>query len=268
MSMRNGRVARVALIVLAILLLAALALAWRFRQEISAFGVSRKYTTQELEEQMSANDGAIRDAVEAAPEVSVRVPTDEEKQALRDGSLTSEELVSRLTDGSAPAQKQEPQDMQPDGASVPAAKPEVPAAQPETTASAAPVAPTEAPAEPTDYSRRLSGLIAEVYVLRETYVSALEDMEASAKADYYALKESERSKAKLAPLVSDYLARATALEKECDAKIDGIITEMEELIAANNGDMSLTDTVFNTYINEKSLKKAWYMSRLQEKGLV
>ena len=50
--------------------------------------------------------------------------------------------------------------------------------------------------------------------------------------------------------------------------MDAIIAQMETLIQANNGDMSLTDTVFNTYVNEKSLKKAWYMSRLQEKGLI
>lgn len=260
-----------ALLVLAVLLLAVTALAWRFRQEISAFGVSRKYTTTELEEQLGASDSAIREAVEAVPEVMVRVPTDEEKQALRDGSLSHEELVSRLTESvSAPPQETETQG----GESLPAVKQEQPTAMqepsvtPPETAEPDAETPEEVSQEPSDYSRRLSELIAEVYVLRESYVNALEAMEEDAKADYRALDKSERSKTKLAPLVSDYLARAAALEKECDAKIDAIVTEMEALIAANNGDMSLTDTVFDTYINEKSLKKAWYMSRLQEKGLV
>lgn len=262
------------MLVLALVLLAAAALAWRFRQEIAAFGVSRKYTTAELEEQLGANDSAIRDAVEAASEVTVRAPTDEEKQALRDGSLTHEELVSRLTE-TAPTASPETappqsggQESTPTATQSPTqAATEQPTQEPSKQTPETPET-TETPPEASDYSRRLSALIAEVYVLRETYVNALETMEEDAKADYRALSESERSGKKLASLVSDYLARATALEKECDAKIDEIITEMEALIAANNGDMSLTDTVFDTYINEKSLKKAWYMSRLQEKGLV
>ena len=68
--------------------------------------------------------------------------------------------------------------------------------------------------------------------------------------------------------MSSYLAKATALEKECDGKMDAVIAEMERLIKENNGDMSLTDTVFDTYVKEKSIKKAWYLSRLKEKGLV
>ena len=50
--------------------------------------------------------------------------------------------------------------------------------------------------------------------------------------------------------------------------MDAVIAEMERLIKENNGDMSLTDTVFDTYVKEKSIKKAWYLSRLKEKGLV
>ena len=69
-------------------------------------------------------------------------------------------------------------------------------------------------------------------------------------------------------MVSDYLARATELEKECDGKMDDLVTRLEKLISEHNGDMSMADAVLNTYVNEKSLKKAWYLARLKEKGLV
>lgn len=236
----------VLLIVLAVLLLAVGLLAWRFRKEIQAFAISRQYSTAELEGQLADNDQTIRDAVEASSDVTVRAPTEEEREALRDGSLSQEELIGRLTDGSAPANAPAEQETAP--------AEEQPAEQ--------------APAEPPEYQKQLSALIAQVYVLREEYLAALENMETSAKADYRALSDSQRTAGKLASLVSDYIGRATRLEKECDGKMDAIIAQMETLIQANNGDMSLTDTVFNTYVNEKSLKKAWYMSRLQEKGLI
>lgn len=236
----------VLLIVLAVLVLAVGLLAWRFRKEIQAFTISRQYSTAELEGQLADNDQTIRDAVEASSDVTVRAPTEEEREALRDGSLSQEELIGRLTGESAAGSS--------DSAPETAAPEEQPAEQ--------------APAEPPEYQKQLSALIAQVYVLREEYLAALDNMETSAKADYRALSDSQRTAGKLASLVSDYIGRATRLEKECDGKMDAIIAQMETLIQANNGDMSLTDTVFNTYVNEKSLKKAWYMSRLQEKGLI
>ena len=236
----------VLLIVLAVLVLAVGLLAWRFRKEIQAFAISRQYSTAELEGQLADNDQTIRDAVEASSDVTVRAPTEEEREALRDGSLSQEELIGRLTGESAAGSS--------DSAPETAAPEEQPAEQ--------------APAEPPEYQKQLSALIAQVYVLREEYLAALDNMETSAKADYRALSDSQRTAGKLASLVSDYIGRATRLEKECDGKMDAIIAQMETLIQANNGDMSLTDTVFNTYVNEKSLKKAWYMSRLQEKGLI
>ena len=241
---KTGRT--VLLIVLAVLVLAVGLLAWRFRKEIQAFTISRQYSTAELEGQLADNDQTIRDAVEASSDVTVRAPTEEEREALRDGSLSQEELIGRLTGESAAGSS--------DSAPETAAPEEQPAEQ--------------APAEPPEYQKQLSALIAQVYVLREEYLAALDNMETSAKADYKALSGSQRTAARLASLVSDYIGRATRLEKECDGKMDAIIAQMETLIQANNGDMSLTDTVFNTYVNEKSLKKAWYMSRLQEKGLI
>ena len=237
------------LTVLALVVLALGALAWRCREEIHAFRIARQYSTGELQEQLDGTDQTIRDAVDASSDIAVRAPTDEEKQALRDGTMTQDELVGRLTGGgqsAAPASK-------PDGAKEPE-KDDDPGA--------------ETARKQEEYQQKLSALIAKVYVLREEYTNALEDMETAARADYYALPDGQRSAAKLAPLVSSYLAKATALEKECDGKMDAVIAEMEQLIKENNGDMSLTDTVFDTYVKEKSLKKAWYLSRLQEKGLV
>ena len=244
---RHGRTRKIVLGVIALVVLVSGALAWRFRDEIKALGVSRQYSSKELEDKLLENDQKITDAASGTPELQVRAPTKEESKALQDGSLSCGELKDRLT---------EKADAVP--ASAASGKPETPAAS----------GTTEAPAAPkSDYSEQLSQLIAEVYVLKETYTAALSDLEAAAKADYKALPESKRTAAGLASLASRYLGVVNRMEKECDEQMHEIITEMEELIAANNGDTSLPGTVFDTYVNEKSLKKACYLSRLQEKGL-
>lgn len=128
----------------------------------------------------------------------------------------------------------------------------------------------EEPPKPvkTTYQKELSALIARVYVLREEYTLALDNMYASAKAEYKALPAEKRSKANLVKMAGGYLSKASALEKECDGKMDEIVSAMEALIKENNGDMSLVDTVVYTYANEKSLKKSWYLSELERKGLI
>ena len=118
------------------------------------------------------------------------------------------------------------------------------------------------------YQRELSALIAKVYVLREEYTMALDDMYNAAKADYKALPKEKRTKRALMDLAGSYLDRASALEAQCDDQMDEIGAAMEALIRANGGDMTLVDRVVYAYANEKSLKKAWYMSELEKKGLV
>ena len=88
-----------------------------------------------------------------------------------------------------------------------------------------------------------------------------------AKADYLALPLEERSGSKLMRMVSSYLSKGQALEKECDAEIEAIATELDQIVREYGGDLSLPQTVYDTYIEEKSLKKAWYMNAVKKIGV-
>ena len=244
---------RIFLIILAVLILLAGGLLYRFRAEWEALRLSQKYSAEELEAQLRENAQTVSDAVDVSPDASVREPTNEEREALRDGALTQQELIDRLTrDDADTAEKADAEE-----------QPAAPA-----SANAAQSAQNPPQAEQTDYQKQLSALVAEAYVLREEYLAALEALEDTARADYNGRTGSDRSTSSIAAMVSDYLARATELEKECDGKMDDLVTRMEKLISDHNGDMSMADAVLNTYVNEKSLKKAWYLARLKEKGLV
>lgn len=251
-----------------ILVLLAVSLAglfWWQRDNLKAIHAATQHTSAELEEKLEENQQMIQEAVKAAGEVTVREVTEEERQALRDGSMTQEQLMERLTGsgGGEPSQ--------PDAESaVPASRPESGGktdAAPETPDAAAAGEKSEQSAE-SAYQKELSALIAKVYVLREEYTLALDTMYADAKAEYLALPAEKRTTTQLAKMAKGYLSRANALEKECDGKMDEIVRAMETLIRDNNGDLTLVDTVVYTYANEKSLKKSWYLSKLEQKGLL
>lgn len=235
-----------------ILVLLAVSLAglfWWQRDNLKAIHAATQHTSAELEEKLEENQQMIQEAVKAAGEVTVGEITEEDRQAFRDGSLTQEQLVERLTNGGEGEPREEP-------AST---------SRPESDGTPPPEPPK--PAENT-YQKELSALIARVYVLREEYTLALDTMYADAKAEYLALPAEKRTKTHLLKMARGYLSRASALEKECDGKMDEIVRAMEKLLRENDGDLGLVDTVVYTYANEKSLKKSWYMSKLEQKGLI
>ena len=235
-----------------ILVLLAVSLAglfWWQRDNLKAIHAATQHTSAELEEKLEENQQMIQEAVKAAGEVTVGEISEEDRQAFRDGSMTQEQLVERLTNGGEEEPREEP-------AST---------SRPESDGTLPPEPPK--PAENT-YQKELSALIARVYVLREEYTLALDTMYADAKAEYLALPAEKRTKTHLLKMARGYLSRASALEKECDGKMDEIVRAMEKLLRENNGDLGLVDTVVYTYANEKSLKKSWYMSKLEQKGLI
>lgn len=235
-----------------ILVLLAVSLAglfWWQRDNLKAIHAATQHTSAELEEKLDENQQMIQEAVKAAGEVTVGEITEEDRQAFRDGSMTQEQLVERLTNGGEGEPREEP-------AST---------SRPESDGKTLPEPPK--PAENT-YQKELSALIAKVYVLREEYTLALDTMYADAKAEYLALPAEKRTKTHLLKMARGYLSRAFALEKECDGKMDEIVRAMEKLLRENDGDLGLVDTVVYTYANEKSLKKSWYMSKLEQKGLI
>lgn len=235
-----------------ILVLLAVSLAglfWWQRDNLKAIHAATQHTSAELEEKLEENQQMIQEAVKAAGEVTVGEISEEDRQAFRDGSMTQEQLVERLTNGGEGEPREEP-------AST---------SRPESDGTPPPEPPK--PAENT-YQKELSALIARVYVLREEYTLALDTMYADAKAEYLALPAEKRTKTHLLKMARGYLSRASALEKECDGKMDEIVHAMEKLLRENDGDLGLVDTVVYTYANEKSLKKSWYMSKLEQKGLI
>lgn len=240
--------------VLALLLAGTAGAAWWQRDNLKALKDAMQYSEEELAQKLEENQQTIQNAVNAAPEVVIRDVTDEERAALKDGTLTQEDLIDRLTGAADSAPETPLQSAEHSGG--------------ESQPPGAPPTPEQTPLPDPEYQQKLSSLIAEVYVLREQYTIELDNMYDAAKAEYKAMPQSERTTEKLSKWAMGYVSRANRLEKKCDASMDDVVARMEELIRANNGDLNLVDTVVYTYASEKSLKKAFYMSKLEERGLI
>lgn len=232
--------------------------AWQWNNISAALSFAR-YSQEELEGKLDQNDQAIKDAVQNIPNVTIRDVTQEEKDALKDGTLTQEELIQSLIQ-SEPKPEQKPESKPPQDSQT---TPDVPITEPEQ-----PPRQEEPEQQKSDFETRLNELIAKVYVLREEFLIKLDQTQMAAIADYKAIPADQRTTKKIASLVSGYLSKGLDMEKECDAQIEQIVVEMEALLKKNGGDLSIAQTVYDTYVEEKSLKKAWYMAELKKRGMM
>jgi len=122
--------------------------------------------------------------------------------------------------------------------------------------------------EKTEYEQKVDDIIVKAQALRDDYVNKLETMYSDAEKTLTELSKQDDSDDEIANMVSDYLAEASQLEKQCDAQFDEIVDEFEQLILDNDGDRAPLNNLIETYITEKATKKAWYLDRLEEKGLI
>ena len=129
--------------------------------------------------------------------------------------------------------------------------------------------PVQPPAEkkPT-YEELLKAIIDKVYALRSEYVGALETLEDEGVAAYKNIPVEKRKGKYLVDFASTYISKAYKLETECDKKMDGLVAELEALQKQYGQSDELVQQVIDTYASEKSLKKAWYMSELEKRGMV
>ncbi len=271
--------------ILAVVLLGIGVGAFVLRDELCALFTGLRYSQEELEQKLEQNEQTIRDAAQAVPDFTVRDLTEEEKQGLKDGTLTAEELIESLVQPTQSGQASE--EGEPSG--VPTSKPEqtqpgseeqVPTQTQSKPGTQQPALPQQKPEaqEPTqpqtgtkppqvsDYQKQLASIIAEVYVLRQEFLIKLDDLLAQAKAEYVSIPAKERS-AKLSSLAGKYFSKAYSLEAECDSRMRGIIDRMETLLKENGGDLSIAQSVMDTYLSEKSLKKSWYLAELKKRGI-
>ena len=198
---------------------------------------------REVESNQITDTATQTDTGSIAPDVIVRDPSEIELKDLFSGALSREDLIQVLVREAV-------------------VKPNT-----EQSSDSIEKEQVQQPVK-SDYERRMAELIAEAYILRDEYTMALENMYGEAEVTLTAYVNESRSGEEITSLIGSYLSRASAMEAECDGKIDGIVYEMNGLIEKNNGDMTLVDTLVETYVNEKATKQAWYISRLQEKGLI
>ncbi len=111
-----------------------------------------------------------------------------------------------------------------------------------------------------EYNEKVAEYVAKMYVIKSEFLGILGDFENTIKSQYLSLPKEQRTTATKAKIVSDNMEYVSSLEAQCDARVDAVINELYELMKANGKDTALVDAIKTAYLNEKELKKAYYVS--------
>ena len=244
-----GKIILAAIFVMALILGTLLYKNW---DTLKAVYASRYYSAEELQQQIESNQQQVQNIMDDHPEIVVRDLTEEERAQLENGTISVDELTDALIgDMVQPSEEIE--------------KPHESVVQMQTGSEQPPEITPEMAAA---YDEALSALVAKTYILRANFESQLGQLEQSAKDAYHALPEEQRTTEALIDIVFGYYDTMVSLEAECDAEMKGILDEMRTLVEANNGDKDLPDSIWAAYEEEKALKKSWYLSELQNRGIL
>ncbi len=231
-------------IVLAVFLAICLILGWLIYanwNSIEAFIHSLNTTNEDTVKELEKNKEELENFLANEEDITVRDLTEEEAKALNEGSLSEEELIGILT-GKTPE----------------------PVATPTPTKN--PLATPIPTPTPTPTSEEIvSQLIAKLYVQKSQYLNKLDEIEENVRNDFIANEDQwETLQAAKQDYLKKYLPVVASWEKTCDETVYGILDEIRAELKKQGKDSSIVETMENSYLEEKKLKKTYFINRYMD----
>ena len=207
--------------------------------------------------------------------------TDDELDKLFSGEITLEELTDEATassSGEQEASASAPQEGA-DSVSAPAASAASPAGSASRTESNSTASSgkhenagtansgTEKPAsssgkQEASYEKEVKALLKRLYSVKARAEAELNSCIAGAKAEFYALPESQRTQARKISIVLARSGRLYAMQASYDKEVESIVSQMRAVLTANGQSTALADQAMASYKAQKSAMYSQLTSKL------
>lgn len=276
---KKRRTGQIVFLCILLLLLAVLGgVVWRYRAGLAIlidnFGKSSEQVSAEREDYEKKTQ-VLLDKLSGGG-ITLAALSEADRARLKNGEITPAEAVAIIMglagstaaeSTAAPTEPPSPgvttvpaETTAPAGTTVPAETTQ-PAA---TTAPVTPVGPATSDATTevtvtapaTSTARSVEDVISEIYLLRAEFLNKIDLMIADGTAEVEATPKEKRTLTFKIELMNRYMDRGNALEKECDARMELLLAELETALRQSGGDLSLIDEVRALYAQEKKLYKA------------
>lgn len=202
---------------------------------------------------------------EESEEVSITI-SDAELEQLLSGEITLDSLAQTETEegsGEEPAASEvqeetaesTPAKEEPAASSKaePAASSKTESASAGTSAgSASSKAPAAEKPQEAAYEAEVKALVQQAYALKAIAEKGLNSSIDAAKAEYWALPESQQTRTKKIMICLSKAGELTSLQSYCDKEMDRIVSQLRTVLKENGQSTELADQVMSTYKAEKN----------------
>lgn len=264
---KKRRTGQIVFLCILLLLLAVLGgVVWRYRAGLAIlidnFGKSSEQVSAEREDYEKKTQ-VLLDKLSGGG-ITLAALSEADRARLKNGEITPAEAVAiimGLAGSTAAESTAAPTEPPSPGVTTVPAETTAPAA---TTAPVTPVGPATSDATTevtvtapaTSTARPVEDVISEIYLLRAEFLNKIDLMIADGTAEVEATPKEKRTLTFKIELMNRYMDRGNALEKECDARMELLLSELETALRQSGGDLSLIDEVRALYAQEKKLYKA------------
>ena len=265
-----------------LLLLAVLGgIAWRYRAGIAVLIDNVGKTPEQASAEQADYERRTQELLDKLSGGGVTLSTlsEADRARLKNGEITPAEAVAIIMglaattapvtadttlppDGSDPAVTTVPVDLVgpdtpvgPVGPDTPATSGTSGATEPAAFTGTTAPAVTTAPAAST-VSPAVQQIIADIYLLRAEFINKLDALIEEGTAEVNAIPKEKRTASVKLEFMNRYLDRGEALEAECDARLEALLSDMTAQLKADGGDLSLVEDARALYIQEKKIRKA------------
>lgn len=244
------------LIILAVIVVAVGVLAYINRGNIAAVIHGLTVTEEERKQQKIETDKKAEEAIKNLGVESIRPLTEEENEKLSKGELTEDEVIDLII-----GKKEEiPQESEKGDASTTDTEKPTDSTKPTSKPQASSKVDND---KLTEANNRIAKLVGKMYVLKSQFTGKLEEVKKWVVSEYQKLSaEEKKSMAVKTKIGKEAIARATALEKDCDAQVESILSEISTLLKETGQSTDLVKQIREAYNEEKQLTKAYYVSKI------
>ena len=232
-----------------LLLVAVLIVAFWQKDNISAFITAMRYTPEQLKEQISENDKALKKELEGLlGSKNIRDYTEEEKALIERGEASEKEILAKII-------------AEQGGWIMPAS-----ASGDGKLGAGGAASQTQDPAgEPTKSADTIiSGYVAQLYVMEGRYLAGIDGVLDRAYAEYVSTAKHDQDTAAMTAVGAKYITEIYSLESSCDAEVNTLLDSLKAELTAIGADTSIIGTIRSAYNNEKQLKRSYYMSKYMQ----
>lgn len=232
-----------------LLLVAVLIVAFWQKDNISAFITAMRYTPEQLKEQISENDKALKKELEGLlGSKNIRDYTEEEKALIERGEASEKEILAKII-------------AEQGGWITPASA----SGDGQIGAGGSSSQTQDSGSKPTKSADTIiSGYVAQLYAMEGRYLASIDGVLDRAYAEYVSTAKHNQDTAAMTAVGAKYITEIYSLESSCDAEVNTLLDSLKAELTAIGADTSIIGTIRSAYNNEKQLKRSYYMSKYMQ----